>query len=199
MAGGLATFFIAPGFAPADNKIGVVDVAKAVTDSDLYKKNNDDLQAAFKQRGDLLDFMNTYPVFTVAQATRFKDLTLKPQPIQAETAELNKMKDDVKAADSTFRALQQKQNPTPADRQALDDYGKRVQALGQLIGQWRQQFSDELQALQDKATQANQDSARAAIEQIGKNQGFNLIFIKDVAPFGQNDVTEDVKKAMNKK
>jgi len=199
VAAGLGAMFVASGFEPAATKIGVVDVQRAITESDSYKKSMNDLQAAFKQRGDLLDYINTYPVFTVTQATRFRDLTLKAQPTAAETTELNKIKADVKDQDDKFRVLQQKQNPTAADKQALDDYGKRVQALGQLIADWRQQFSTDLQGMQDKAQQANQDAVRGAIETVGKNQAFTLIFIKDVAPFGVNDTTTDVLKAVNKK
>lgn len=201
VAAGLGAMVFASGFQGTNTKLGVVDVNKAITGSEGYTKGSDSFQAAYKLRGELLDFISTYPVFTIAQANRFLELSLKAAPTPVETAELNKLKADVKASDTKLRALQQKPpaNLTPQDRTDLDDFGKRQQELGQHMGDWRQQFTDELQGMQDKAIQANQDSARNAIQEVGKNQAFSLIFSKDVAPYGQNDVTADVIKGMNKK
>jgi Skp family chaperone for outer membrane proteins len=201
VAGGLATLLLATGFDTPVLKFGVVDVPKAVTASEPYTKSANDLQAAFKQRQDLIEFVSTYPVFTVVQANRFRELSLKPTPTTADTTELNKIKEDVKAADTKVRTLQQKPAAelTAADKQLLEDVGKRAPLVADLIGTWRREFTDELGSVQDKALSANQDSARKAIQDIGKNQSFTLIFSAEGAPFGVNDITADVTKAMNKK
>lgn len=199
IAGLLAVGIATTGFRDPASKVGIVDVQKALRECDATKKATDKLQTAFKARQDLIEYVNTYPVMTVAQATRLKDLTLKPAPTAAETAELNTLKGTIKDLDSKLRALQLKANPTPADKQQLDDFGKRAQDLGGLIQQWRQAFNDELNQMQDEAQQANQASALAAISEVGKAQGFTLVFVRDVAPYGTNDVTADVLKSMNKK
>jgi Skp family chaperone for outer membrane proteins len=198
-AAGVAAIIFASGFDTPTLKFGVVDVSKAMTTSDAYKRNGDDLQAQFKLRQDVLEFLNTYPVMTVAQANRFRELSLKPAPTQADTTEVNKIKFDVKDTDAKLRAAQQKANPTAADRQFLEDIGRRAPEVAGLITKWKQEFIEELNAVQDKAQAASQESAHNSVEEIGKNQAFTLIFIKDFAPYGQNDVTPDVLKAMNKK
>lgn len=187
------------GFTEPASKVGIVDVQKALRDCDATKRATDKLQTAFKARQDLIEYVNTYPVMTVVQANRLKELSLKPAPTAAETTELNTLKATVKDLDSRLRALQLKTNPTPADKQQLEDFGKRAQDLGNLIQQWRQAFNDELNQMQDEAQQTNQTLALGSITEVGKAQGFTLIFVRDVAPFGTNDVTADVLKSMNKK
>lgn len=201
VAGGLAAFVVASGFEQATTKLGVIDFDKAVTQSDGYKKAIDSVQAAFQQRQDVIRFVTTYPAFTKDQATRFRELSLKATPTPAEAAELTKLKADVQALDTKYRGLQQKDPTklTPEDKTGLDDYGKRAQLLGDLLQQWRQDFAEDMRSIQDKSNQAIQDTARQAIQQVGKAQAFNLIFTTDIAPFGQNDVTADVLKAMNRK
>src|SRR5476649_2753091 len=88
-AAGVAAIIFASGFDTPTLKFGVVDVSKAMTTSDAYKRNGDDLQAQFKLRQDVLEFLNTYPVMTVAQANRFRELSLKPAPTAADTTEVN--------------------------------------------------------------------------------------------------------------
>jgi Skp family chaperone for outer membrane proteins len=199
VAAGVAAIMFASGFDTPAPKYGVVDVSKAMTTSDSFKKNGDDLQAAFKLRQDVLEFLNTYPVLTVAQANRFRELSLKPAPTSADTTEVNKIKQDAKDTDSKLRAIQQKATPSATDKQFMDDIGRRAPEVAGLITRWKQEFLDELNKIQDATQLGSQEATHHAVEDIGKNQAFSLIFVKDFAPYGQNDVTPDVLKALNKK
>lgn len=194
----LATI-VGTGFQAKSDKVGIVDMGSLMTRSDLVTAGRNNLQTAYKQRQDVLEFVQTYPVFTTQQANRFRELSLKANLTAAEKTELDKIKNDVKDADGKFTALQQKQNPTAADSQQLAEFGRRGQELSTLLQQWRQQFNDELTKQQEDNQSAAVQRAKESINEIGKAQGFTLIFVKDVAPYAQNEITNDALKAMNAK
>ena len=64
---------------------------------------------------------------------------------------------------------------------------------------WLREFTQELQAWADKQKLSSLDRARAALTEVGKAQGFTVIFEVGVAPYGANDLTDAALKAMNAK
>lgn len=191
--------FAAVGFQDASNKIGIVDISKVVEMSDFGKSN----QASFNQmktaREGVLEFIDTYRVLTVEQATRFRDLSIKPTPTAEEKAELDRIKADVMAADKKNKELSVKANLTPEDRALIEEYSKRANNMEMTAGRWLREFTNELQGWADKQKLTSLDRARAAVQEVAKAQGFTVVFEVGVAPYGANDITDAALKAMNAK
>jgi Skp family chaperone for outer membrane proteins len=191
--------FAAVGFQDAAMKIGIVDISKVVEDSDFGKAN----QATFNQmktaREGVLEFIDTYRVLTVEQGTRFRDLSIKPNPTAEEKAELDRIKADVQAADKKNKELSVKQNLTPEDRALIEEYSKRANNMEMTAGRWLREFTNELQQWADRQKVTSLERARAAIQEVAKAQGFTIVFEVGIAPYGANDLTEAALKAMNAK
>lgn len=192
--------FAAIGFQEASNKLGIVDISKVVEDSDFGKSNQSTFNQMKTAREGVLEFMDTYRVLTVEQATRFRDLSIKPTPTAEEKAELDRIKADVIAADRKNKELMVKTtNLTNEDRALIEEYSKRSNNIEMMAGRWLREFTNELQAWADRQKVASLDRARAAVQEVAKAQGFTLVFEVGIAPYGANDLTDAALKAMNAK
>lgn len=187
------------GFQGKTDKVGVVDISHLLNDSDLAKGQIDEIRGIYQRRKDLLEFVSTYTVFTQDQAKRFRELGTKAVLTGPEKTEFEKIKSDVMAADKQYKDLTTKANLTAADTARLQDLGRLQQETNTLLSQWTGEFDAELKDLQAKQQTDNLQKTREAINTIGKAQSFSLIFVKDAAAYGANDVTPDVLKALNKK
>src|ERR1700730_3580432 len=106
VAAALVVVAATAGFQGSTVKIGVVDASKVVNESDYAKAQIEGLKAMVQARQDMLQFVDSYRPFTVAQATRFHDLNLRPVPTPAEKAELDGIKNAVIASDKRLKELQ---------------------------------------------------------------------------------------------
>ncbi len=193
----LAAGFAVSGFQVGADKFGVVDLNKVIQQSDLGKANTQSLNAALSSRRGLMEFVNTYQVLTTEQAQRLRELTVKANITDAEKAEMEKIKNDVKASDGKFKELNQKAQLTDADRQLLQDFNGRAQTMSKVLERWNQEFTDEVSQLQQQLQTATIDKARLAVGQVAKGQGYTLVFESAMAIYGANDLTEASVKAMN--
>src|SRR5207302_127796 len=90
VAAALTVFAATAGFQGTTTKIGVVDMGKVFADSEYAKSQTQSLQNVGQARQSMLDFVNEYRAFTIEQATRFHDLSIKPNPTAPEKAEIEK-------------------------------------------------------------------------------------------------------------
>lgn len=195
----LGGFIVVSGFQDANQKIGVVDLATVVEQSNFGKQN----QTAFTQmkssREGVLEFVDTYRVLTAEQATRFKDLSVKPSITEAEKAELERIKADVIAADKKSKELNTKQNLTPEERTLMQEYANRSQGLELTAQRWYREFTTELQQWTEKQKIDSINKARDAVREVARTQGYSVVFESSVAPYGANDLSDAALKAMNAK
>lgn len=187
------------GFQAKANKFGVVDLAQVFSQSDFAKSQTDSLRNLSAQRQDVLQFANTYPVFSAEQTQRFRELSVKPQPTTAEKAELDKLKNDVMAQDKKFKDLQTKAQPTPDEVSLLREYNDRTQNMVKTIDRWAREFGDELNGLQEKLRKDTLERVKVAVQEVGTKQGYSVIYVQDIVPYAANNVTADSLKAMNAK
>lgn len=198
VAAGLAGMMFASGFQGGADKVGVVDLNKAVQDSEMGKKNKEMLDGMVQGRRSVIDFMQTHEVLTVEQAQKLKTLSLKTPLTDAEKKDLDKVKEDVIAAAKNFQVLNQKSNPTEDDRKLLQDYNQRIQGTRQLVQEWGPVFQEELQNKQADLINDSVKRADAAIKDISKKDGYTTVFSAPAAAvYGANDLTEAVTKALN--
>ena len=199
LAAGMAGVMFAGGFQTTTTKVGVADVQSLFQNSDLTHSKQDELKTMGDTRSDVLQFIKTYRTITPDQATRFRTLSLKTDQTPAEKTELDKLKADVIAANQSFTTLQTKQNPTADENSKLVAFNTQAQQTDVLSQKWAKEFDDEMTAAQDKMRNDVLDRAQAAVQEVGKKQGYSVIFTESVAPYSSNDVTADALKVMNAK
>ncbi len=191
--------FIAVGFQDGAAKFGVIDMAKVVEGSDFGKQNQADFTAMKTSREGVLEFIDQYRVLTVEQATKIKDLSIKPNLTSGEKAELESAKAAVIASFNKNKELALKANLTPEERNLIEEYARNSANMEQTAQRWLRDFTTELQAWADKQKVESLNRARAAVQEVAKGQGYTLIFEVGIAPYGANDITEASLKAMNAK
>ncbi len=187
------------GFQEGPLKFAVADITSVVENSDFGKKNQGDFKAMKDAREALLAFIDQYRILSVQQASELKLLSLKVPLTAEEKAKLERIKADVIAAKKKSDEIVQKQNLTPEDRKLLDEMGNQAAAMEQTAQEWLREFTNELQAWADSKKLESLNRARAAVQEVGKAQGFTLVFELGIAPYGANDITDASLKAMNAK
>lgn len=199
VAGILAGVMLGSGFQAKSDKFGVVDLGEVFSQSNYAKTQTETLKTMGQTRQDLIQFANTYPVFSQEEAGRFKELSLKPQPTPAEKAELEKIKNGVIALDKKLKDKQQVAKPTPEDISFMREMSDRQQAMGKTLDRWSREFSEEFQNIQEKLRSDTLDRVKAAVKEVGQKQGFSIVFSQDAAPYAANSITADSLNAMNSK
>lgn len=199
IAAALAGIMIGSGFRGPTDKVGVVDLVEVFSSSEFAKSQSENLKTISQNRRDLLQFANTYPVFTQEKAQRFRDLSIKPQPTAAEKTELEKLKNDAIADNKKFSDLQTNAKPTPEQVASLREYNERAQAMVKTIERWAREFSEEIQNMQDKLREDTMARVKTAVKEVGAKQGYSVVYVQDFVPYAANNVTGDALKAMNAK
>jgi len=81
----------------------------------------------------------------------------------------------------------------------LEDFTKRKDLTGQLLEKWQKDFESEIQAKESKMNDDTLEKVREAIQQVGRDQGYSIVFANNIAPYCPNDLTTDASNKMNKK
>ena len=194
-AAALAGGMIGMGFKAPGDKTGTVDVAKVFKDSDYAKQQTEGLRKQVKARQDVMEYIRGHRNMKPEDATSLRDVSVKEVASPADTAVITRIKGDADAAETKARELQTVDKPTAAQLAQLDDFTKRKDATGQLLEKWGQEFQTEFQAKQEKMSADTLQRVKDAIQQVGKDQGYSIIFSADIAPFCPNDATTDAIQA----
>jgi Skp family chaperone for outer membrane proteins len=192
----LAAGIVGAGFQKPGDKVGTVDMEKVFNDSAFAKTQTDNLKTMGSARQGVLEFVNTYKTISAADANKFRELSLKDNATAADKAEVERIKGAAQASEQKYRELSTKTSPTPDELKQVDDFAKRTAASEQLLQQWQQDFMNEVQAKQASLRSEALGKVRTAIQKVGKDQGYSIIFDSSVAPFSANDLTDDAMKAM---
>jgi Skp family chaperone for outer membrane proteins len=198
-AAALAGGMIGMGFKAPGDKTGIVDVGKVFKDSDLAKKQTETLRGQVFARRSVMEFVQNNRNIKPEDATRLHDLIIKDPQSAADKADIERIENDAKAAETKARELQTLPKPTAADLSQLDDFTKRKDATGQLLEHWQKDFQDEIQQKENKMNDDTLEKVREAIQQVGRDQGYSIVFANNVAPYCPNDITTDASNKMNKK
>ena len=189
------------GFQTPPESMAVVDLQKVVKGSDLYKTKDTEFQAQVAARGDLMKFINDNRVINIDEWQKLRVLALSLKPTDADKAELQKLKDALVAKTKKLNDLIAK----PAAEKKADDvtlmeeYQRQVQQVNASARAMQEGFQTELDGLRDQAAKSVEDQARIAVQAIGKEQGYTIVFDTLAAPYGAHDITADSLTRMNKK
>ena len=186
------------GFQGTSAKVGVVDSRKVISSSDLYRRSRETFQSATSTRQSILEFVNANRTMKKEDAQRFRDLSLKNLPTEAEKAELEKIKASALDGEKRKRDLELKNPPSADEQKALEEFRNRQASTGDLLQEWQKEFQQELEQLDSKVGQDLEKNVRDAIQEVGKKQGYSVVYASTVAPYAANDITDEVVKAVNK-
>jgi Skp family chaperone for outer membrane proteins len=193
----MAVGLIGMGFQTTPPKFGTVDMEKVFNDSTFAKTQTDNLRNMGELRQSVLVFVNTYRTVTVADATKFRDLTIKPNASAAEKAETERIKSDATKTEARYRELTTKAGLTPEEAKEVEELNRRKEATGELLQTWQQAFMDEVSTKQNGLRAEALGKVRQAVQKVARDQGYTIIFDQNVAPYSANDVTDEAMKVMN--
>jgi Skp family chaperone for outer membrane proteins len=196
---GMVVVLLGSGFQGSSAKTGVVDAVKVMEAVETARNYREEEKNYFNDRENALQFLSQNRVMKKEDAEKFWNLTLKTTKTDAEKAELEKVKTSAADAKKKFNDLQVKANPTDADLKILDDYRNRQAEMGEFGKKLVEDTQTEMKDIRQKHLNALQDAYQAAILEIGKRDGYGVIFDKNVAPFAANDVTDAASKIAAKK
>ena len=199
VAAALGGILIGGGFEPEGPKYGVVDIVQVMSKSAMgaaFTKNYDAMRSA---RQALFQLIEQHPVMSPEQANELKDRMLKTTPTPEDTAKIEEIKKAVLDSEAKYQAIQQKQNPTDDDRKQLAFYNNEVHQMEETGRLWVQEQSQALTNWADTQRQALGQAARGATQDVGKAQGYTIVFDLSAAPYGVNDLTQAVIKTMDAK
>lgn len=194
----LAGAMFGMGFKAPGDKVGTVDIRKIFQDSDYSKKQQETLRQAKAARQGVLDLIRTYAVMKPDDAQKFAALSLNPAPPADAKAQEDQITQAAKDADTLYRALATKSNPTTAELSEIEDFNRRKDTIAGLQQKWAQEYTDDLQQMADKMQADAITKIREAIGQVARDQGFSVVFSNEVAPYSANDLTDAATKLMNK-
>lgn len=199
LALGMTAILAGSGFQNASQKIGVVDTGQVAQDLWQSKGLIEQEKNFQADRETVMQFLQRYPVMKKEEADRFKTLSLQAKKTDAEKAELEKLKTAAQDSQKKFKDLELKSSPTQEELKALDDYRMRSNDMKDYLQNLFNDLKDELQANHTKNQSSVYDSFKAGLADVGKKQGYTLVFDKNVSPYGANDLTKEVTDASSKK
>ena len=147
----------------------------------------------------VMSFLQQFPIIKKEEAEKFKNLSIKPVKTDAEKTELEKLKTAAADTVKKFKELELKSSPTQDELKQLDEYRNRKNEMDDYLQGLFKTFQAELVAIHDKNQSIIYEAFRAGVNEIGKKQAFTLVLDKNIAPFGANDITDDVTKSAAKK
>ena len=190
---------VGSGFQKPADKYGIIDLLRIRKESEYAKTRTAQLQELDASQRSVMEFVQTFHLFTADQAKRFKELSLKPKRSAEEETELSKIKTDVQDASKKYQDLQVKNPPSPAEAAQLRDYANREAAMSDTANAWATEFKSEYEKLSLKVDEEFYKALDSSIKEVGAKQGFSLVFSREAAPYCPNDLTDDLIKVLNKK
>lgn len=199
LALGMVTLLASSGFQGTNQKIGVIDSTQVALEIARAKNFSEDEKNFKADRENILQFLDRYRVMKKEDAEKFKNLSLKANKTDAEKSELEKVKTAAQDALKKFKDLELKSSPSADELKALDDYRNRQNEMAEFGQALVKAFQDDIRGLQEKNQGAIFEAYKAGVSEVGKKQGYTLVMDKNVAPFGANDITDEVSKVAQKK
>jgi Skp family chaperone for outer membrane proteins len=199
LAIGMVALLAGSGFQGANQKIGVIDSNSVMQAIALAKSMVEDEKNLKTDRETVMAFLQKYPVIKKEDAEKFKTLSIKPKKTDAEKADLEKVKNVAQDAVKKFKEIELKSSPSTDELKQLDEFRNRKNEMDEYLQSLYKEFQAELAGIHDKNQGVVYDAFKSGINEVGKKQAYTLVLDKNIAPFGANDITEEVSKASAKK
>ena len=198
LAIGMVAVLAGSGFQGASQKIGVIDSNAVMQAVALAKNMVEDEKNLKTDRETVMQFLQRYPVIKKEDAEKFKNLSIKPKKTDVEKSELEKLKVAAQDSMTKFKSLELKSSPTQDELKQLDEFRNRKTEMDDYLQSLFKDFQAEYVGIHDKNQSTVYEAFKSGVNEVAKKQAFTIVFDKNIAPFGANDITEDVSKSAKK-
>jgi Skp family chaperone for outer membrane proteins len=199
LAIGMVAVLAGSGFQGTNQKIGVIDSNTVMQEIALAKSMVEDEKNLKNDRETVMQFLQRYPIIKKEDAEKFKNLSIKLNKTDADKSELEKLKTMATDTVKKFKDLELKSSPSQDELKQLDEYRNRKNEMDDYLQGLFKDFQSELAGIHDKNQGIVYEAFRSGVNEVGKKQAFTIVLDKNIAPYGANDVTDDVKKTAAKK
>ena len=191
--------------ANAGMKIASVDKGRLFDEYNYTKNANLTLQKMRENAELTLQTWAQNSLLPEADQTRLSDLAVEQKAVgegkldAGKKTEMDKLVKKSAEDNNDFVTLQGAQNPTPTQQMRLGVLTRAYSDTQARIESKKRAVSAEIdKTLSDNQIQIFKDM-RAAIAQVAKAKGFNVVLTNDIAMFCDNDITDAVLANMNGK
>lgn len=178
-------------------KYAVVSVGDVAEKSKLGIREKQQFEALRTKYGGLIQFLNTNKAVAREDAQKIVELWNKEAPTAAETQQLESLKTKAQTQSEELRRLISVLNPTAEQQSRIRELSGFSQATEDILPQLDNMLGT---AMQQRAGQKQEEvlqKARAAVQKVGKRDGYTLVFENQVAVYGATDLTNEALKTMD--
>jgi Skp family chaperone for outer membrane proteins len=192
--------------------IGLVDYAKASTESNLYKSYDQQGQRYHSELAAEFEEFRSTVLLTSAELTELNALKAKTTPAEADKTRMAELKGFTEKRSQRLRDLQQKPNPTEAETAELTELSRADRAAAeQLQTKDRDLATKFAQRIAEYSNDVS-TKVREAVAGVAKEKQLDLVFAKEMTVpdrqgnaltlpillYGGIDITDDVLAKLNK-
>ncbi len=189
----------APAVSAASGQFGGVDLARILAGYNKKADLDSQIQALNQKLQAQFSAQQNSPLLTRDQITRLGVLVSKTPRTDAETAEMTSLQQQSAAAAQELTTLQQKVNPTDADKARLTILTTQLQGGQQALQEISTSYTTQVQAEQDRLSARLSDQVKAAIAAVAQQRGLAAVFNSQYAVYTANDITDEVLRRLNGK
>jgi Skp family chaperone for outer membrane proteins len=178
-------------------KFGVVNLGDVAERSKLGQREKKEFEALRTKYGALIQFLNTNKVAAREDVQKIVDLWNKEKPTAAETQQLEGLKTKAQTQSEELRRLISVLNPSAEQQSRIRELSGMSQGTEDMLPQLDNMLGTAMQQRANAKQQDVLDKARAAVQKIGKRDGFTMVFENQVAVYGATDLTDEALKTMD--
>lgn len=194
---GAFTLFAISAFQAQPAKMATVNLAMVADKSKLGIREKQQFEALRAKLSSMLQFMNNNKVMTLEQGAKLRELWITENPTGAQIQELEKLKTAIQTASEELRRLLTETQPDEAKIARIRELTRLVNQTDDILPELDQQYTMLMRQKAEEKQQSVIEKARAAVQKIGKRDGYTVIFESNVAPYAANDITEEAVKTMD--
>lgn len=194
---GAFALFAISAFQAQPAKMATVNLAMVADKSKLGIREKQQFEALRAKLSSMLQFMNNNKVMTLEQGAKLRELWITENPTGAQIQELEKLKTAIQTASEELRRLLTETQPDEAKIARIRELTRLVNQTDDILPELDQQYTMLMRQKAEEKQQSVIEKARAAVQKIGKRDGYTVIFESNVAPYAANDITEEAVKTMD--
>ena len=178
-------------------KLAVVNLGDVAEQSKLGQREKKDFEALRTKFGALIQFLNTNKVVARDDSSKIIDIWRKEAPTPAETQQLETLKTKAQTQSEELRRLISVLNPSAEQSARIRELSGWSQTTEDILPQLDNALGQAMQARAGAKQQDVLDKARAAVNKVGKRDGYTMVFENQVAVYGATDLTSEALKTMD--
>lgn len=178
-------------------KFGVVNLGDVAERSKLGQREKKEFENLRTKYGGLIQFLNTNKVLAREDVQKMVDLWNKEKPTAAETQQLEALKTKAQTQSEELRRLISVLNPTAEQQTRIRELSGMSQGTEDMLPQLDNMLGTAMQQRANAKQQEVLEKARAALQKVGKRDGFTMVFESQVAIYGATDLTDEALKTMD--